>query len=353
MTQKQLFVLSFFGFILLILAQLIGVFWLFISPLSWAIILALVFYPLYGRFVTLLKGRKSLSALFVCFLVILVTLAPLIFFSGTIVREFLGFYRQVGAWVEAKQYEVVWQHVMDSPLKRVWEVFNEKTSGIELNLGSLITQSAQTISETIAKHIQAGAKNFIVFIFRYCLAIFILFFFLRDGEALGRGLKDLFPMSRENKLVVFSRLTTTVSAVVQGQVITGGAQGLLGGIAYWVLGVPYPVFLAVLTSFLALIPVGGAVFVWLPSALYLYLTGHWGKGIALFLWGALVISMIDNILKPLLIGGKTNIPTLFLFLSILGGIAFYGIIGIFLGPVMLTLFLTLIEIYRRDYPEER
>ena len=149
-------------------------------------------------------------------------------------------------------------------------------------------------------------------------------------------------MTRENKEVVFQRLAGTVSAVVRGLVVTGGVQGILAGAAFWTLGVPYPLFLGLLIAFLALIPIGGAVLVWLPSAAYLFFSGSWGKALTLFLWGALVISMVDNFLKPLLIGEKTKLPTLFLFLAILGGLVFYGFIGVFLGPVILALFLTFV-----------
>lgn len=350
MTQRQLFILSFFTLFVLIFLQLIGIFKLFLSPILWAVILSLIFYPFYRRLYDLFRGRKNLASMATVLIVMVVTAGPMVFFSGTLVKEIVGFYQQVGGWIAAKQYEAIWNRLLDSPLRIVWNKILEKTSALDIEIAPILGKAAQTFSQMIVGQIQSGAKNFLLFILTYLTTMIILFFFLRDGASLGRGLKDLFPMSRENKEMVFSRLSSTVSAVVRGQVVTGAAQGFLAGLAFWILGMPYPLFLALLIAFLAVFPIGGAVIVWLPSAAYLALSGMWIKGLVLFLFGAIVISTVDNLLKPLLIGEKTKIPTLFLFLAILGGIAFYGLMGIFLGPIMLALFLALIEIYRKEYP---
>lgn len=351
MTQKQLFILSFFVLFVLIFLQLVGVFRLFLVPILWAVILALVFYPLFVRIQRLFRGRKSLASAAVCLLVVILTVGPMVFFSGTLVKEVLDFYHEVGRWVAERKYEMLWGRLLDSPLRVVWDKIVEKTAALNIEIVPVFAKAAQAVSNAIVGQIQEGAKNFLLFVLNYVVTIVIFFFFLRDGESLGSGLKALFPMTRENKEVVFRRLATTVSAVVRGLVVTGGVQALLAGLAFTILGVPFPVFLALLIGFLALVPIGGAVLVWFPSAVYLLLSGHWIKALILFLWGALVISTVDNFLKPLLIGKETKLPTLFLFLAILGGLVFYGFIGVFLGPIMLALFLTLIEIYRKEYPE--
>ena len=351
MSQKKIFILSFFLFLILIFLQLVGIFKLFLVPILWAAILALVFYPLYKQCFRLMRGKKNIAAALASLIVAVLTAGPMIFFSGTLVKEILQFYAEIGMWIAQGKHEVLWNRVLDSPLKILWDKIVEKTEVLNIQLMPLAGKTAQTMSKAIVDQIQHGATNFLIFILNYVITIIILFFFFRDGASLGQGIKDLFPMTRENKETIFERLSTTVSAVVRGLVLTGVAQSLLAGLAFWVLGVPYPVFLALLIAFLALVPVGGAFFIWLPSALYLGLSGHWGKALILFIWGTLIVSTIDNLLRPLLIGEKTKIPTLFLFLAILGGLAFYGLIGIFLGPLMLALFLTLIEIYRKEYPQ--
>jgi predicted PurR-regulated permease PerM len=351
MTQRQIFILSFFVLLVLIFLQLVGVFKIFLTPILWAIVMTIVFYPLQKRFLKLFKNRKTLAALATVFVVFLLTVGPMIFFSGTLVREILQFYADVGAWITDKKYEAVWNRVLDSPLRMVWDKIVEKTSALDIQILPLLGRTAQGVSEAIVRQIRSGATNFLFFVLNYVVTVIIFFFFVRDGEAMARGIKDLFPMTRENKEAVFERLEVTVSAVVRGLVVTGGVQAVLAGLAFWILDVPFPVFLALLVAFLALVPIGGAVIVWGPSAFYLFLSGSWVKALILFLWGALVISTVDNFLKPILIGEKTRIPTLFLFLAILGGLTFYGLIGVFLGPIMLALFLTLIDIYRKEYSE--
>lgn len=351
MNQKQLFILAFFVLLVLIFLQLIGVFKIFLIPILWAIVLTIVFYPLHKKFLKLFKKRKSLAAFSTVLVVFIVTVGPMVFFSGTLVREILQFYATVGEWISDRRYEMIWDRVLDSPLRMVWDKIVEKTAALDIQIVPLLGRSAQRVSELIVGQIQSGAKNFLFFVLNYVVTLIIFFFFIRDGEAMARGVKDLFPMTRENKEAVFNRLEVTVSAVVRGLVITGGVQAILAGLAFWILGVPFPVFLALLIAFLALVPIGGAVLVWAPSAFYLFLSGSWVKALILFLWGALVISTVDNLLKPILIGEKTKLPTLFLFLAILGGMAFYGLIGVFLGPIMLAIFLTLIDIYRKEYSE--
>ncbi len=349
MNQKQIFVLSFFILLILIFLQLVGVFHLFLTPILWAVILTMVFYPLYERCLKWVKGRRNLASAMVTLFVVIVTTGPMVFFSGTLVKEVLQFYQDVGQWVSSGRYESLVGNLLHSPLRSVWEKILEKTSSLDIQIIPLLAKTAQSISQSIVNQIQSGAKNFLVFVINYWIAIFIFFFFLRDGEFLGRGLKDIFPMTLENKEKMFGRLSVTVSAVVRGLVVTAVVQAVLAGIAFLVLGVPFPVFLSFLVAFLAIVPIGGAVVVWLPSAIYLGLSGSWSKAIILFFWCALVVSTIDNIIKPLLIGDKTKIPTLFLFLAILGGLAYYGFIGVFLGPIFLSLFMTLIEIYRKEY----
>lgn len=349
MKQRQLFILSFFVLLILIFLQLIGIFKLFLIPILWAIILTLVFYPVHVRFLRLFKRRKNLAAFATVLVVFVLTVGPMVFFSGTLVREILQFYADVGGWIAEKKYEAVWNRLLESPLRVIWDKIMEKTASLDIQIVPVLAKAAQSASQMIVGQVQSGAKNFLLFVLNYVIMIIIFFFFVRDGEAMGRAVKDLFPMTKENKEIVFDRLSVTVSAVVRGLVITGGVQAVLAGLAFWILGVPFPVFLALLIAFLAMVPIGGAVLVWLPSAVYLYLDGHWGRALILFLWGALVISTVDNFLKPLIIGEKTKLPTLFLFLSILGGMAFYGLIGVFLGPLMVALFLTLIDIYRKEY----
>lgn len=351
MTPKQISALAFLGLLVVVFLQLLGVFRIFLFSILWAIILAIVVFPLYRSVLRLFRGRRNWASLTVTFLVIFLTVGPMVFFSGTLVREAVEFYGQVSRWLEGKSYESLVTSLSSTPFATLWGELQQKLAGLNIELLPVAVKFLEKLTQTIVGQMEAGAKNFLVFVFDYLVTIFALFFFLRDGEALARGVKEFFPLSPRHQETIIGRLEQTISAVVRGVGITGITQGVLAGLAFWVLGVPYPLFLALLTAFLAFVPIGGAVIVWLPSALYLFFSGHPAKGIILFLWGVLVVSMVDNLLKPLLIGEKTRLPTLFLFFAVLGGLTYYGFIGVFLGPVLLTLFLALIQIYRKEYAE--
>lgn len=349
MTQTKVSIVAFFLFLTLAFLQLLNVFQLFLIPIFWAMILAVVFFPLYRWVLRVTKEKKNIAASLVTLLVILLTVGPMTYFSGTLVGEALDFYARVVGWLQVSSSKGPLEWFANTPLQGLWQQIEQKTALLHIEIVPLFVKLFERLTNGIVGQMQAGAKNFLVFVFDYLVTIFALFFFLRDGEALLKGLITLVPMSSENKTVVFEKMEQTLSAVVRGVGLTGITQGILAGLAFWILGIPYPLFLALLIAFLAFLPLGGAAMIWIPASLYLYWNDHWIKALILFSYGLLVISMVDNFLKPMLIGERTRLPTLFLFFSILGGIHVYGFIGVFLGPVTLVLFLTLIQIYRREY----
>jgi predicted PurR-regulated permease PerM len=166
------------------------------------------------------------------------------------------------------------------------------------------------------------------------------------------ALRELIPMEAADKDAVVTRFAETLTAVVLGSVLTAAAQGILGGLAYWALGVPFSVLLAGATAFLSLLPYGGPL-VWLGVAAYLAVTGDYVRASIMAGWGALVISSADNLIRPLVIGGRTKIPTVFLFFGILGGLQAYGFLGMFLGPAVIAILVAFARIYREQYAGER
>jgi predicted PurR-regulated permease PerM len=181
--------------------------------------------------------------------------------------------------------------------------------------------------------------------------MFTLFFFFKDGRHWLASLYALIPLEASHKDKILARLDQTIRAVVKGIVLTAIAQGLLAGAAYAVMGVPFPMVLMALTILLAPLPFGGTALIWGPVALYLLWAGTVGKGLVMLAWGIGVVSTIDQILKPLFIGQGAEIPVLLLTFSVLGGLAVYGILGLFLGPILVGLFLTALQIYRDDYQQ--
>jgi predicted PurR-regulated permease PerM len=181
------------------------------------------------------------------------------------------------------------------------------------------------------------------------ITLFSLFFFFRSGDAYYRAVMDLLPFSPEHKQSITQKLRDTFSAVINGVFLIALLQGLLTGIGFAFFRVPLPVLWGFVAALLALLPVGGAALVWVPGAVYLFVAGATLQGVLLTVWGLVVVNLADNVLKPLLIGRKANIPMFILFLSLLGGLQVYGVLGLLFGPLVATLLIAFIQIYREEY----
>ena len=188
--------------------------------------------------------------------------------------------------------------------------------------------------------------NIVNAIVKAFFVIFTMYYLFRDGEKIVHGLPAALPLDRKQSEAIIARTQSVVSASVYGVVTIAAIQGLLGGIAFWVLGIPSPLVWAVLMGFVCMIPIAGSFLVWLPLAIYLFATGHWTKGVLLIVWGAVVVSSVDNFLRPKLIRDQTRLHELFVFFSVLGGVSVFGVLGIILGPVVLAITLGLLQTFQ-------
>jgi len=193
------------------------------------------------------------------------------------------------------------------------------------------------------------ARNVALFLLDFSIMLFTLFFFFRDGDRMVASLRRLIPMDPIDKDAIFRRLYETLSAVMRGMVVTAVVQGLLLWIGLTLLGVPYAAFLGVASGMLSMLPLIGSAAVWIPCVVYLAVAGLPIKAICLAVYGTLVVSTVDNVLRPLVNGDAPRLPTLFLFFGMLGGVEAYGILGIFLGPVLLSIVVSFIQIYQDQY----
>jgi predicted PurR-regulated permease PerM len=190
-------------------------------------------------------------------------------------------------------------------------------------------------------------SNVLTFLLNLILALVAMGIFYARGESLLGEVAALVPLPRERTRELFARLGEVTKAVVKGIGLTCLAQGALGGVGFWVAGLPSPLLFGTVMAFTALIPVVGTAIVWLPGVLYLFFTGQTTWGVGLLLWSALVVGNIDNVLRPLLIGGKAGMPLPLLIVGILGGLFAYGLMGLLIGPLILTVLLFVLEESRR------
>jgi predicted PurR-regulated permease PerM len=336
----------FYGTLLLLLYLTYLVLAPFTSPILWAVVLVLIFYPAYLRILRVLGGKAGLAAFLLTTGVILAVVIPALFFAWVLAREAATLYQAAQRLYEQQGLEGITAHPLVAAARALWDRIHLPFARLGLDLNNLLLATVSAVSGFIVDNLKGIAKNLLSFTINFLLTTFTLFFLLRDGRTITSGLQALLPLERQQTEALFSRLYEAVSAVVHGTIVTALAQGGLAGLGYWVFGVPFPVFLGLMTAVLSLLPVGGSALVWVPAAVYLFLKGSWIRGALLVAWSALIVSTADNILKPSLMSGRTNLPTLFLFFGMLGGLELFGILGFVLGPVLLVMLAAFLEMYR-------
>jgi predicted PurR-regulated permease PerM len=317
--------------------------WLMIQPfmgvLMWAAVLVIVFYPVHRRLVQRTK-KPSLSALLSCVLVILTILVPVSLITIAVLNELSGAVQNV---------QVAVNYVLDpnSPLTgRLLRWAGNFIDVERLRSGEYLTQQLGGMSSGLAGRTLGVIGGLIGAIVQMFFVIFTMYYLFRDGDRIFEAIKHALPLNNKQSLAIMERAKEVVGASVYGVLAIAVIQGTLGGLAFWALGVPSAIVWGVVMTFLSMIPMLGAFLVWVPAAIYLALTGHYVKAIILVVWGTLVIGMIDNFLRPKLVGGRTRLHELLIFFAVLGGLQVFGVLGIVLGPVVLALAMSLLEVFR-------
>jgi len=351
MTRQQVFAVCFFGLLLVLLYQIGVIFRPFILPVLWALILARLAFPLHRILTARLGGREGLSAGLLTLGLLLLGILPVLYLTFLLVQETADAYEQINLWVQSGGVKRVPDYLAKLPIApgKLQEWLG-RLIVVNGDLAGSFLQGSKVVSVFLLGQVTDLAKNAFQFTLSFLVMMVTLFFLLKDGPQLYQGLYELIPLTDAHKQKFFTRLDLTTMAVVQGLVVTAIVQGLLAGAAYWILGVPSPLVLTAFTALFSFIPLGGTALVWVPVTIYLFWVGPIWKGIVLLAWGAGIVSTIDQVIKPLLIGHGAQLPTLFLFFSILGGLAAYGFIGLLLGPILLAILVTALQIYREEYP---
>lgn len=310
----------------------------FIGVLAWAVVLVIVFYPVHQRLTRRIKSR-SLGALVSCLLVVLIVVLPLIVLTFTLAQELAGVIPRIPAQIS---------HLMNPETSLLGKASDwiRRRFGIDtLRSQEFMIDQLKHTSEFIVGFSLSLASNIVSAIIQAFFVIFTMYYLFRDGDKIVAKLPSALPLSHDQSETIITRTKEVVSASVYGVVVIAGLQGFLGGVMFWILGIPSALLWAVLMAFVCMIPVLGSFLVWLPLSIYLMVTGHWTKAVVLLVWGALAISTIDNFLRPRLIRNHTRLHELFVFFSVLGGISVFGLLGIVLGPVVLAITLGLLQTF--------
>ncbi|MBC7931027.1 MAG: AI-2E family transporter [Rubrivivax sp.] len=312
----------------------------FIEVLLWAVVLVIVFYPVHKR-IRARIGSPGWSALLSCLLVIITIVVPLTLITFAVVRELTHFAQNLQANSES---------LLDpnSPYTgRALNWLGQYVDVEQFRSQQFVAERLKGISGAIAARtlgFVGGAVGFVVEVF---FVIFTMYYLFRDGDKLRAALYDLLPLEEGKAHEIVGRTGEVISASVYGILVIATIQGVLGGLAFWALGLPSPLLWGVVMIFMSMIPVAGSFVVWVPAAIYLGVTGHWVKAVMLAGWGMFVIGTVDNFLRPKLVGEKTRLHELLIFFSVLGGLQVFGILGLVLGPVIVAITIALLDVLRR------
>jgi predicted PurR-regulated permease PerM len=311
----------------------------FLPALSWALTLAVVFMPL-QRWTESRVRSPSFASLLTVTAIVLAVFAPAIIIGRRLVRDATAGIAELQAKIESGEWRTALER--RPQLRPLVEWMDGQ------NLSEMAASATNWMTSTGASLLMGS----IVQVIGLLLTFYLLFYFLRDRRAVLQILHSFLPLTDAELDRLFCRVTETIHATIYGIFIVSAVQGLLGGLMFWWLGLPAPLLWGIVMGALALVPVLGAFVVWVPSAMFLALEGSWGKALMLTAWGLVVIGLIDNFLRPFLVGTCLKIHTVPLFISMVGGLILFGPAGMILGPIVLTATMTLLEIWPdRKSPE--
>lgn len=352
--QRRIFRWFFFAVFAFLLYQLLLILSLFADAIIWAVSLSLVFVPLYRYVQRRMPGKRNRVAALTTFAVLLLFMVPLIFMFWVVVQQAAQVYPTVNAWLSGAHADgdTSIAGMLPEFVVRWWDELNAYVDQnpylAQFDLEQMMLSNVDRASRAIANFGAVAARGILLGFVNLVLVLVLMYFCFRDGERLLRWFYQIVPMPAEHVEAIALRVYRTINAVISGALLTAGIQGLLAILGYMIAGVPLAVFFGVLTGISAMIPVLGAALVWVPISIFVFMDEP-GWGIFVGLWGLLVVSLIDNFLKPILIGSQARMPILLVFCAIIGGLNVYGFTGIIIGPILIAMLLAVVRIYRDYY----
>jgi predicted PurR-regulated permease PerM len=354
MSRRQLFTVTFLLIFLLFLWELGLVLRPFFSSILWALILAITTYPLYVRLLVRVGYRENVAAAIMTAGVLMMAVLPAVYGIVLTGQQGVEAYDQISEWLKGGHLNDL--GVLFANIPGIG-VLSQELVGRIIVAGSgrvetSLLEGGKEISNFLLSQGVDFAKNALVLATDFLVMLFTLFFVFRDGPYAYGTIFRAIPLEEGHKAKISERLHLTINAVVNGTLLTALAQGVTAGLTYYFLGVPFAVFLGALSGLLSMLPVGGTAIVWVPIALYLLLGGAVAKGIILIAVGVGLVGLMDNLLQPILVGGRARLPVLPLYLASFGALAYFGLLGLFLGPILLAVAFEMLVIYQEEYQQE-
>jgi len=319
----------------------------FVIPLLWAAVLTILVYPFYRWLVRRVGMNTSVAATVTTVLLAIAFIGPATVLTIRLAQESRDAYESLRQTMQAGGFASIVDRTVRGASSLLPGFLDEAAvKAVEDWLRQTWTSAAGSISGSLARGLNRAITNTSVFFVKGFVCFVAVFYFLREGEVWLRKLKGTVPLSRRVWDLVVVRFEETLLGVMHGMLLSAAILASLLAIGYKVAGVPVPAFLGMISFFVAPVPFVGVLVVWLPAVLWLYATGATMAALGLFVYGSVAIFLVDNLLRPMIIGSIARLPVLFMLLSILGGLLAYGPLGLFLGPVLLAIGMAVGGVYR-------
>jgi len=333
-------------FAALVILVTVAFLWLirgFLQPVFWAVALGIIVYPLHARLEQRFGPRRSLAAAVSMLIVVMLVILPLAGLITAVTSEATSLVQRLN------QQDIELDRVYDAIAERLPTSVLERLPIDSENIEARLAEAAVTASRFVAARALSIGQDTLRIALFFFLMLYLLFFFLRDGPKMLDGLVRALPLGDERERHLLARFAEVSRATIKGTLVVGIAQGSIGGIAFWMLGLGAPILWGVVMALLSILPAVGPALVWLPAAIFLLATGRIIAGIVLILIGVLVIGLVDNLLRPILVGRDTRMPDYLILLSTLGGLTAFGLAGIVIGPIIAAFFLSCWEMAPEEF----
>jgi len=315
----------------------------FFGAVLWGVAFAILFTPLYKRLLKTMPGRHNTAALATLTICLVIVILPLAMVGVSLVQEVALVTQNIRSG--QINFAAYFQQILDATPRWVLGLLERFNLGDMASWQKRISEGAAQGSQVVAGQALNIGQNTFDFVISFFVMLYLLYFLLRDGAALSKTMRGALPLAKPHTHYLLNKFTTVIRATIKGNVAVAIAQGTIGGLAFWFLGVQGALLWAVLMAFLSLLPAVGAALIWGPVAIYFLATGHYWQGGVLIFVGVFVIGLVDNILRPILVGKDTQMPDYIVLMSTIGGMAIFGINGFVVGPVIAALFMAAWDLF--------
>lgn len=326
----------------------------FLTSLIFAAIFATIFFPVYKVLKKGLGGHSRVASFITCIFTLLVIALPLSLILTLLAFEIINALEHISIQISEGVFDeyIKWEqgYFLFDSLQGFMPYFQDfGIENLDLDLIGKLSQTAAEWGQNLKDFIVGILGNIFDFFLGLIIFFFALYYFYKDGDLINKKITSLIPLPLKHGQAVFKKFKEVSLAMIFGIFFTAIIQGTLAGIGYAIVGIPNPIFWAVVTAVFSLVPLFGTGIIWLPASIILVAMGNWVGGLGLFLWGSLIVATVDNFVRPFLIEGRAPVHPLLTFLSVLGGVFAFGPKGIIYGPIILNLLLAFLHIYELEY----